>query len=374
MSDTPVGTPPDSGSAWYTLPAEPEPVRSSPPRPQATLIAKGEKKGHGLLTGVLVGLLVVAFGAAVWFGVSRLEKTSSPSATTAGAATAASVSQSGLTTIAGALGRPIYWAGKQSQSRYELTLAPDGRTYVRYLPKGVGVGTLAPYLTIGTYPFVNAFAASTAFAHQKGSVIVPSPVGSIAFYRTAHPLSVFVAYPGSDFQIEVFDPTPGKSKSLVSAGAIATVVPTSSTTASSTQGTAVISSAASMVALSKKLGFPIYWAGNISGTSDELTQTPDGRVYVRYLPPGVAPGSSTPYLTIATYPVKNAFGTTQAAMKRTDIVKVPMSGGGIAFFVKSHPTSVYLAFPGTNQQIEVFDPSASRARQLVTSQKIHPVS
>ena len=32
--------------------------------------------------------------------------------------------------------------------------------------------------------------------------------------------SVYVAYPGSDYQIEVFDPTPGNAPELVRSGAI----------------------------------------------------------------------------------------------------------------------------------------------------------
>ena len=32
-------------------------------------------------------------------------------------------------------------------------MAPNGRTYVRYLPTGVAVGTTAKYLTVGTYAF-----------------------------------------------------------------------------------------------------------------------------------------------------------------------------------------------------------------------------
>jgi hypothetical protein len=314
-----------------------------------------------------VSLLIVAAFAGVWFGINHSNKSKSSSG-----ATAIRLSAGGLTTIAGSLNRPVYWAGTQTGVGYELTAAPDGRMYVRYLPKGVAVGSRTPYLTVGTYPLSNAFTATSAAAHKKGSVIVPSSAGAIAFYYRAHPTSVFVAYPSSDYQVEVYSPTAAQAKSLVTSGRIDKVVATSNTTTSA-QGTAIASSPASLAALSAKLGSPIYWAGQIPGTSDELTQTPDGRVYVRYLPAGAALGSATPYLTVATYPVKNAYGTTQAAMKRTDIVKVPMSGGGIAFYVKAHPTSVYVAFPGSDQQIEVFDPSASRARQLVTSQKIQRV-
>ncbi len=53
------------------------------------------------------------------------------------------------------------------------------------------------------------------------------------------------------------------------------------------------------------VGHPVYWAGPEHGYTYELTHTTDGRIYIRYLPAGVAVGSSAPdYLTVGTYPVK----------------------------------------------------------------------
>jgi hypothetical protein len=326
------------------------------------------RKAPGILLVSIVALLALVVAGA-WFGVRHFNSASSSPV----AASAVAVSEDGLKTMAGALDRPLYWAGSRNSVKYELTVAPNGRTYVRYLPKGVAVGTKAKYLTVGTYAFSNAFAVTKAAAHAKSSVAVAAPDGAIAFYRKTTPTSVFVAFPGSSEQIEVYDPSAAKARHLVESGLIGKIVPTSNSTPA--LGTAIVSSSASLKALAAKLHAPIYTAGQISGTSHELTRTPDGRIYVRYLPAGVAPGSATPYLTVATYPVKNAYATTEAAMKRGDVVKVPMSGGaGIAFYLKSHPTSVYVAFPGVNEQIEVFDPSASQARQLVTSRQIQPVS
>jgi hypothetical protein len=358
-----IDTPATSDSAWGPAPAE----QISSAAQHAKSASKRRNRRWMLIVGA-VGLLAVA-AAGGWLGVRHFTKSSAKSDVTA-----VGVSRSGLTTIAGSLGRPIYWAGARSGVKYELTVAPDGRMYVRYLPTGVAVGTKTRYLTIGTYPFSNALAVTTRVAHQKGSVVVPAPSGAIAFYRKAIPTNVFVAFPGSSYQIEVYDPSATAARKIVSGGLISTVVATSNNSTAA-HGTAIVTSPASLKALSAKLGTPIYWAGQVSGTSEVLTQTPDGRIYVRYVPKGVAPGSTTPYLTIATYPVKNAYATSKAATKRADVVKVPLSSGnGIAFYVKSHPTSVYLAFPGTNEQIEVFDPSASHARQLVASQQIHPVS
>ena len=122
-----------------------------------------------------------------------------------------------------------------------------------------------------------------------------------------------------------------------------------------------------------RLGRPLYWAGQRRGTTYELTQTPDGRVYVRYLPHGVQVGSGRPYLTVGTYPVANAYATTKAAASKPGAVPIRISGG-IAFYDKSRPTSVYLAFPGVDEQIEVYDPSAATVHRDVADRLISTVS
>ena len=117
---------------------------------------------------------------------------------------------------------------------------------------------------------------------------------------------------------------------------------------------------------------PLYWAGTATGVRYELSQSP-GRVFVRYLPRGVAVGSDQPYLTIGTYLVRNAFAITSASARNAGSIRIPIDGGGVAFYSRSRPTNVYLAYPRTGIQIEVFDPLAGRARDLVASQSIAPI-
>src|SRR5207253_8975722 len=70
------------------------------------------------------------------------------------------LSASGLATLAGTVGQPIYWAGPQHGYLYELKRTSDGNVYVRYLPPGVAVGAPgAAYLTVATYPFPGALQA-----------------------------------------------------------------------------------------------------------------------------------------------------------------------------------------------------------------------
>ncbi len=120
-------------------------------------------------------------------------------------------------------------------------------------------------------------------------------------------------------------------------------------------------------ALAKSLKHPVYWAGAKKGETYELTQNSTGQVFVRYLPKGVAVGSSSPYLTVATYPFQGAYAALRALTKQKGAHVLTLKGGGIALTDSKDPKSIHLAFPGVNFQIEVFDPSPSVARSLVTS-------
>jgi hypothetical protein len=121
-------------------------------------------------------------------------------------------------------------------------------------------------------------------------------------------------------------------------------------------------------------GHPIYWAGPRSDTTYELTRTSNGRIFIRYLPKGVPVGvDKADYTIVGTYPVPNATGVLEGLAKKSGEQNLSVPGGGIAVYSTSHPTNVYIAYPGSNLQIEVFDPSADRARRIVTSGQVTPV-
>ncbi|HEX3686028.1 MAG TPA: hypothetical protein VHU60_00465 [Gaiellaceae bacterium] len=121
-------------------------------------------------------------------------------------------------------------------------------------------------------------------------------------------------------------------------------------------------------------GHPIYWAGPKTDTTYELTRTSNGRIFIRYLPKGVPVGvDKADYTIVGTYPVPNATGVLEGLAKKSGEHKLLVPGGGIAVYSSSQPTNVYVAYPGSNLQIEVFDPSADRARRIVTSGQVAPV-
>ena len=54
-------------------------------------------------------------------------------------------------------------------------------------------------------------------------------------------------------------------------------------------------------------------------------------------------------------------------------MKISAPADAVAFYYRQYPTSVYFAFKGSQEQIEVFDPVASRVRALIASGQIRPV-
>ena len=305
-------------------------------------------------------MLAVAAGLVVWFLVRGDDGSSSAPATGA----AAVVSQEQLASLASLVDHPVFWLGPKSDESYELTQTPNGKIYVRYLPKGVHVGADKPYLTVATYPFPGAFPAIQLQAARKGSVISRLAGGGLAVLDRRYPESVHVAYPGVDYQVEVYDPQPARAMQLVSAGGLAHFGGLTSSAA--TPGVPTAASVADLKALAASLGHPVYWAGPKAGYTYELTRTTNGKVYIRYLPAGVAVGAARPtYLTVATYPFPKALAAIRREAKATGGETVKLPDGGLAVVDASYPKSVHLAWPGAGYQVEVFDPSPRQARRTV---------
>lgn len=126
--------------------------------------------------------------------------------------------------------------------------------------------------------------------------------------------------------------------------------------------------------LSGKVDIPVYWAGDQGEGSLELTRTTDDRVFIRYLDEGVEIGSSEPdYLTVGTYPLKNAYKILEGQSEEEGAVVEESPSGALVVTNESSPTSVYLAFPDEDFQIEVYDPDPDRALSLAASGQVEPV-
>jgi hypothetical protein len=325
-------------------------------------------------TRVRLGALIavaVAVGFIIWAAVGGSGGSSPsvpPAQTTKGTGPIA-LSYGGLRTLARAVGQPIYWIGTKPGVLYELRRTADRKVYIRYLPAGVRGGDHRAFLTVGTYPLKDAFSVTQKLAQGSGPTQLHPPRGAVGFYGKGSTTNAYIAFPGSDYQIEVYSPTPGEARGLVDGGAVTKIAAGAPV---STKATAVTPGELGNTA--RTLGQPIYWAGRQSGVTYELRQEASGRIYVRYLPSGVKVGASGTYLTVATYPVAGAFAVTEGLGKEPGNTKRTLKGGAIAAYARSpNTTSVYVAFPGADYQIEVFDPSPGAALRVVTSGRIAAV-
>lgn len=131
---------------------------------------------------------------------------------------------SDLTALEGTLEHSIYWAGEQPPAQLELTEEEKGSIYLRYLPPGTEAGDPNPgFLTVGTYPILDAVAALRRTADKAGVTLQYLADGGVVLPNPSSEGSVYLAYPGTDLQIEVYDPSPGRSLRLIRSGAIGPV-------------------------------------------------------------------------------------------------------------------------------------------------------
>ncbi len=119
-------------------------------------------------------------------------------------------------------------------------------------------------------------------------------------------------------------------------------------------------------------GAPVYWGGERPARTIELSTTAAG-TFVRYLPAGTAVGASSRALTVATYPLHDAYGTATRRAKASGMTSSPTRSGGLAVWSKAQPTSVYVAFRNVPALVEVYAPQAKEARTLALSSRLRPV-
>ena len=179
---------------------------------------------------VLPVLIVVAVAAGAAYFLLRGSGDNSPTSSTAQTTTSSTgtrpvaVSASGLATLAAHTSYPIYWAGPRSSKLYEITQAPNGDISLRYLPKGAGAGYTGVVLSVGTYPFRDAYdSAKKTLETSNDNVAVPVGGDALAFRSKQSRTNVYVVFPDEDVQIEVFSPTPGQAQRIVEAGQIVAV-------------------------------------------------------------------------------------------------------------------------------------------------------
>lgn len=120
------------------------------------------------------------------------------------------VSAGELGAAAAASDGPVYWAGERPGAELELSEVGAGqRIYVRYLTGGAEAGDPKPaFLAIGIYRLPHAYEKLKADAKRSGGKLRKAPHGLRAWQDPTSPSSVYLARPGAEYQVEVYDPDP----------------------------------------------------------------------------------------------------------------------------------------------------------------------
>jgi len=178
--------------------------------------AKRAPAGRGKLIGI--GIAVVAVVAVA---VALIAGGSDDDSSSASSEAASIVSLDELREASGSADNPIYWAGPQDGAELELSHSEGGRTYVRYLTDGARAGDPSnEFLTVGTYPFPDAAAALRKLSKEPGGILASAPGGGVVYFNRERPENVYLAFPGSSLQVEVFDPNAKRALGLVASGLI----------------------------------------------------------------------------------------------------------------------------------------------------------
>jgi hypothetical protein len=119
----------------------------------------------------------------------------------------------------------------------------------------------------------------------------------------------------------------------------------------------------------KENNIQAYWTGPLKNATYTLNSSTAGQVFIRYVPDGEKCDDVRPnFRVIATYQEADAFATTESAGTTADGVSLLNADGSIVYFNKNVPTNIYLAYPGIDYQIEIYDPDPKEAVSIATTQ------
>lgn len=127
-------------------------------------------------------------------------------------------------------------------------------------------------------------------------------------------------------------------------------------------------SASELLARGSSLEQPAYWIGPRAGTASyELSSTPDGRVYIRYLTGDAEAGDPRPdFLTVGTYSVAEAKQALEEATRGEG--QTLSHEEGYEVLSSKQATNAYVVFDDQPElQVEIFSPQPGEAAELATS-------
>jgi hypothetical protein len=200
-------TPPNNQSRF---PSSLEELKRLPQRVRLTAAAAV------ILAVVLIVWLIASSGG----DSSSSTSAAAPSAQSGAGKTVSVVPESGLLGAMKGVGYPVYWAGPRTGVEYEVSRLDEGRTYVRYLPQGEEAESKKPFLTVGSYDEQDALANLRKLGQAPGAILVDISGDGTAYAESPKATSAYMAFPGVDVQVEVYDPRGGEALELIRSGAI----------------------------------------------------------------------------------------------------------------------------------------------------------
>ena len=174
--------------------------------------------GSGVAAAIMVLLLSAGCGGTGGATTTGPDRTTSGRPAAQGPVVA---SLGGLRDLANSAGHPVYWAGERP-GEHELTVDPNGNIFIRYLDAGVPAGSRRASLTVATYPLARGYEILKEVSRRPGETSGYTPDGGlVAGVAESH--NAYIAYPGTDLQIEVYDPMAGRAFELATAGGISRI-------------------------------------------------------------------------------------------------------------------------------------------------------
>jgi hypothetical protein len=118
----------------------------------------------------------------------------------------------------------------------------------------------------------------------------------------------------------------------------------------------------------------VYWIGERPDTEYELMESPEGRIFVRYLPLRDGP-SSNGLLTVATYPIDDGAAALERTARQDDSKEIASSDDGAVVLIdRESEENAHLAYPGEDVQVEIFSPVPGEALRIAARDKVEPIS
>jgi hypothetical protein len=108
-----------------------------------------------------------------------------------------------------------YWAGPRPGYLYSIDTTSKDRVFLQYIQANKNSSNVvANSRVIATYFTKDGFARTVAAATQPGNTGFRNPNGSVVFYDKNRNTDIYLAFPGREVQIEIFDPLAGQALSL----------------------------------------------------------------------------------------------------------------------------------------------------------------